>query len=379
MIDSSGGVLVTYDPVSLERLSLQLTGNINGMSSLTWGQGRLYTIERNVGIVADQLVQYHPATGAALSVGPTGISYSNAPAIKYDPTSDEFFALYQEFTTPAEVWYPTLYRIDPDTGGMTYICRVDVEPPFRFFPLAMAISPTGEAYVSQPSIVLNGPGIARLDLETGGLVFLGHVPVGLGKLRDMSFDSSGQMWVIYDDGVDNSKDGIYTVDPVALTFEPKLLTKDFPLSGMGSIAVVPLPTMSAYCEPSSGTTCTPAIDWKGLPSASADSGFPVLVRGTPSNSTGLMLFGNGTQGPPLRGSTLCFGPPYLLSAPAPSVPSGTGSACDGTWSIDLNPEILAAGFEPGDTLHAQWMGLDPAAPPGAPRVTSNALVFDLAP
>lgn len=377
LMDGAGSILVTYDPVTLERLSIQSTGHVQFTTSLTYGQGRLFAIENNHGITMDLLLSLHPASALASAVGPTGISYSTFPSIKYDPTRDEFFVLYQEFTTPAEVWYPTLYRIDPDAGQMTYISRVNVgQPPFHFFPLAMAVSHTGEAVVAQPGI---GPSLRRLHLESGQLAPLGQLGIGTGQIRDMSFDASGRIWTLYDDWLDNTKDGIYTVDPVALTFEPKLLTKDFPLSGMNAIAVVPLPAMSAYCEPSSGTTCAPTIDWKGLPSATADSGFPVRVRGTPSGSTGLMLFGNGAQGPPFQGSTLCFGPPYLLSAPAPSVPSGTGSACDGTWSIDLNPEILAAGFQPGDTLHAQWMGLDPAAQPGAPRVTSNALMFELAP
>ncbi|HVS19339.1 MAG TPA: hypothetical protein VMT18_12110 [Planctomycetota bacterium] len=380
LIDGSGGTLVTYDPVTLERLSLQVTGLLVGMQSLTYGHGRLHSIEFNTGLWMDQLISIHPASAVATQVGPTGISYSTFPSVKYDSTRDEFFVLYQEFTTPAELWFPDLYSIDPASGQMTYIARVSSGPQSPTFgALAMAISPAGEAFVSQPSTLLNGPGIARLDLMTGALAFLGYVPVGLGSFRDMSFDSSGRMWVIYDDGADNSKDGIYTIDPVALTFEPKLLTKDFPLSVMNAIAVVPLPAMSAYCEPSSQTMCAPTISWKGLPSATADSGFPVSVRGTPSASIGMILFGNGIQSSPFTGSTLCFAPPYIATAAAPSLPTGTGSACDGTWGIDLNPEILAAGFAPGDTLRAQWIGLDPTAPPGERRVTSDALEFDLAP
>jgi hypothetical protein len=197
--------------------------------------------------------------------------------------------------------------------------------------------------------------------------------------RDMSFDASGRLWAIFDDWIDNAKDGIYIVDPIALTFEPKLLNKDSPPWGMQSLAFVQLPAMSAYCEPSSNTRCAPVLSWKGLPSASATSGFPVIVRGTPSTSSGILLFGNGAQSPPFKGSFMCFAPPYLATAPSPSVPSGTGLPCDGTWPIDLNPDILAAGFAPGDTLHAQWIGLDPNAPLGEGRVTSNALEFELAP
>lgn len=380
LLDGSGGVLVTYDPVTLERLSLQLTGQIVGMKSLTYGQGRLYSIETNVGVLMDQLTSFHAASGIATTVGPTGILYSNAPAIKYDATRDEFFVLYQENPSLLQ-WYPDLYRIDPKTGQMTFIARItdDSAQTFPFFPFTMAISPTGEAIVSQPSYGSSGPGIARLDLTTGAIDYIGRVPIGLGVFRDMSFDSSGDAWALFDDWIDNERDGLYTVDPVALTFEPKLSAKDFPLSGMGSIAVVPLPAMSSTCESSSNTACAPTIEWKGLPSATADSGFPLSVRGTPSNSIGLMLFGAGAQVPPFAGSSLCFAPPYHLTAAAPSASAGTGSACDGTWSVDLNPEILAAGFAPGDTLHAQWMGLDSAAPPGERRVTSNALQFDLAP
>jgi hypothetical protein len=378
LIDGSGGILVTYDPVTMERLSLHLTGNINGMNSLTYGQGRLFAIERNVGVLEDQLVSYHPATATATTVGPTGIWHSNAPSVKYDPTRDEFFVLYQEFTTPAEIWYPTLYRIDPATGQMTYINRVEVgQPPFNFFPLAMAICSKGVAYVSQPGA---SPGIGRLDLHTGQVQVLGIVHMGTGHLRDMSFDVSGRMWALFDDWIDNSKDGIYNIDPIALTFEPRLLGSFHPLAGMNAIAVVPLPATSTFCEPSAGTTCAPTLSWKGLPSATADNGFTVSVRGTPAASSGLMLFGSGEQMPPFVGSLLCFAPPYHATAVAPSASAATGSPCDGTWSADLNPLIYFSGvFAPGDTLRAQWIGLDPAAPPGERRVTSDALEFELKP
>lgn len=368
--------MVTYDPVTLERLSLQLTGPAVGMQSITYGEGRLYSIETNAGVVMDQLTSFHPASGLAMTVGPTGIFYSNVPSIKYDPSRDEFFVLYQENPTLL-LWHPDLYKIEPTTGQMTYIARISSgsqAPPF--FPFSMAISPSGEAFVSQPG---TGPEMARLDLETGHANSLGRVPVGTGQFRDMSFDASGRLWAIFYDWLDSSKDGIYVIDPVSLTFELKMPTKDIVFPGFNSIALVPLPATSTYCQPSSGTTCAPAIDWGGLPSATATSGFPVLVRGTPSASSGMLLFGNGAQSRPFRGSTLCFAPPYLATDPAPSVPAGTGSPCDGTWSIDLNPDILAVGFVPGDTLHAQWIGLDPTAPPGERRVTSDALEFELAP
>jgi hypothetical protein len=244
----------------------------------------------------------------------------------------------------------------------------------------MAISPAGEAFVSTISGGTSGPGVGRLDLDTGMVQPLGRVPIGIGRFRDMSFDAAGRMWVLFGDGPDNSKDGIYTVDPVALTFEAKLLTKDFPLSGMNAIAVVPLPPISTYCQPSGGTVCAPALDWQGLPSATADSGFPVLVRGTPSDSSGMLLFGKGDPTPPFAGSILCFAPPHQATTAAPSTSAATGSPCDGTWSADLNPWIyFSAQFAPGDTLRAQWIGLDPTAPPGERRVTSDALEFALAP
>jgi hypothetical protein len=380
LIDGSGSILVTYDPVTLERLSLQVTGPAVGMKSLTYGQGRLYSIEINTGLWMDQLISIHPASAIATQVGPTGVSYSNSPSVKYDPSRGEFFVLYQENPTLLQ-WYADLYRIDPTTGQMTFIARTTDPSPhsFPFFPLTLAISPAGEAIVSQPPYGSNGPSIAQLDLTSGVIDFIGRVPIGLGMFRDMSFDASGRMWVIFDNWLDNSKDGIYTVDPSALTYEPKLLGTFHPLGGMNAIAVVPLPAMSVYCEPSGAVTCAPTLDWQGLPSASAKSGFHVRVRGTPSTSLGLILFGNGAQVPPFAGSSLCFAPPYHATAAAPSVPAGTGSPCDGTWSIDLNPEILTTGFAPGDTLHAQWMGLDTNAPPGERRVTSNALEFELAP
>jgi hypothetical protein len=378
LIDGSGGVLVTYDPSTMERLSYQFTGLFVGMQSLTFGQGRLYSIEFNVGIVMDQLISIHPASAAATQLGPTGISYSTFPAVKYDATRDEFFVLYQEFTVPAELWFPDLYRIDPSTGSMEYVARVGSGTGTPTFgALAMAINVDGDAFVSQPGV---GPILAHLDLWTGHVSEIARLAIGVGAFRDMSFDSAGRLWVLFDDWIDHTKDGIYTIDPIALTFEPKLLSADFPLNGMNAIAVVPLPATSTFCEPSAGTTCAPVLSWKGLPSATADNGFTVSVRGTPSTASGLMLFGSGEPTSPFVSPLLCFAPPYHATAVAPSVSAGTGSPCDGTWSADLNPLIYFSGvFAPGDTLRAQWIGLDPTAPPGERRVTSDALEFELAP
>jgi hypothetical protein len=375
LLDSSGSILVTYDPKTLERLSQQITGPAVGMQSLTYGQGRLFSIETNVGVLMDKLVSIHPASGVATTVGPTGIIYSNVPSVKYDPTRDKFFVLYQEKPT-LQKWHPDLYVVDPASGKMSFIARLNGAPASFAGPSTLAISPTGDAFLSQPG---TGPATARIDLSTGKVTVLGRVPIGSGHFWDSSFDGAGRMWVIYDDGLDDSKDGIYIVNPIELTFEPKLVTKDYPLAGLSYIAVAPLPAMSAYCEPSSAMSCLPTIGWKGLPSASADSGFPVSIGGVPATSNGLMLFGSGAPSTPFGGASLCFAPPYHATPVSASVPAGTGSHCDGTWSTDLNPFLLAAGFAPGETLRAQWIGLDPTAPPGERRVTSNALAFELAP
>ena len=55
------------------------------------------------------------------------------------------------------------------------------------------------------------------------------------------------------------------------------------------------------------------------------------------------------------------------------------SSSDDTRRADLDPLIcFYDAFEPGDTLRAQWIGLDPVAPPGERRVTGDALDFELA-
>lgn len=379
MVDSSGSILVTYDPVTLERLSLQVTGVPKGTRSLTYGQGRLYSIETNQGVLMDQLVSWHPASGLAKTIGPTGVSYSNSPSIKYDAAGDRFFALYQENPTLL-LWHPDLYLVDPSTGDMTFVARVGGGPQFFDFPTSMTIGPDGTAFVSQVSFGNQGPSIGILDLSTGHLDPLGRVALGIGFIEDMAFDGSGVLWALFDDFIDDSNDGLYTIDPVSMAFEPKIVPGVHPLPGMNSLAFVPLPPVSKFCSSTRGSSCSPALDWAGLPSASATSGFTVSVRGSPSASTGLMLWGPGGPSTPFSGSVLCFDPPYQSTLASASVSANTGSPCDGTWTVDLNPEILAAGvFEGGDTLRAQWMGFDPNSPASQRRVTSDALEFELAP
>jgi hypothetical protein len=139
-----------------------------------------------------------------------------------------------------------------------------------------------------------------------------------------------------------------------------------------------------FCTSKSGLACgPPVIVFNGSPSATANSGFEIIVAPAHSCRTGVGLY-NTTQSTPMpfQGGTLCIEPQGLRRA-GPTNSGGTpGNNCDGAFSIDMNtftqglwqppgcagnpagiPANNPAAFlkPPGAIIHYQFWGRDSMA------------------
>lgn len=141
---------------------------------------------------------------------------------------------------------------------------------------------------------------------------------------------------------------------------------------------------SIYCtsQPNS-LGCTPAIDFQGVPSASAGTGFDVTASGLLNNQFGILFYGTtGANDHPFHGGTLCVAPPIVRTP----VQSSGGTAppfldCTGAFSFDLNAWIAAGhdpGLIPGTQVWAQYWSRDPFSAPFGDNLT-NAVTFVITP
>ena len=147
------------------------------------------------------------------------------------------------------------------------------------------------------------------------------------------------------------------------------------------------PSVNSFCTP--GTTthgCLPAISGSGTASATAASGFTILVQGVEGQKSGIVFYGVNNAGfIPLpwgpSSSFLCVKPPTQRTLPQSS--GGTVNLCDGSLSIDwnafraANPGALGAPFSAGQHIYAQGWFRDPPSPKNT--MLSDALDFTLAP
>ena len=98
------------------------------------------------------------------------------------------------------------------------------------------------------------------------------------------------------------------------------------------------PDPESYCTAGiSASGCQASIGSSGTPSASAPSGFSLIIGGVEGQKDGLFFFGtNGRQGNPWGNGTSyqCVVPPVKRTPLIAGV--GTIGTCDGTFSYDLN-------------------------------------------
>ena len=146
------------------------------------------------------------------------------------------------------------------------------------------------------------------------------------------------------------------------------------------------PTPASYCT--AGTSsggCTATIGFSGVPSASAGSGFDMLVTNVEGQKAGLVFYGVGgasaSPWSPNSTSFLCVKSPSQRSSAQQS--GGAAGACDGTLQLDWNayiashPAALGVPFQGGEVVWAQAWYRDPPAP----KTTnlSDGLTFTVAP
>ena len=109
--------------------------------------------------------------------------------------------------------------------------------------------------------------------------------------------------------------------------------------------------------------CSPAIALPVAPSASAASGCMLSTSNVIGNKNGLYFHStSGASGAPFHGGFLCVKSPTKRHAVQAS--GGTGGACNGSFSEDLNAYI-ASGADPalfaGAQLWVQTWSRDPGA------------------
>jgi formylglycine-generating enzyme required for sulfatase activity len=128
----------------------------------------------------------------------------------------------------------------------------------------------------------------------------------------------------------------------------------------------------------------PSISGVGVPSASATSGFDIVVKNAPGQRSGTIFYGFYqfvTPWAPGSFSYKCIANPTGRTGDRQS--GGTAGLCNGEFRLDFNawrsanPGALGSPFVAGQVLHAQGWFRDP----GAPKHTnlSNALRFVLGP
>jgi hypothetical protein len=139
-----------------------------------------------------------------------------------------------------------------------------------------------------------------------------------------------------------------------------------------------------YCT--AGTTtfgCQAVMSVSGVPSATAPSGFDLVVTGAEGNNLGQFFWGaNGRQAVPWGTSSSfnCVVPPVWRGGVLP--PAGNNAVCDGNYAQDLNAAWTAQPAKnpgAGATVQAQFWFRDPLSSSNQSTALSDAIEFDVCP
>jgi len=143
----------------------------------------------------------------------------------------------------------------------------------------------------------------------------------------------------------------------------------------------------SYCTAGvSASGCVATLTTNGLPSATASSGFDLLISGIEGNKDGLFFFGNnGQQAFPwgTSSSYQCVAPPVVRTALLAG--TGTNGACDGSFALDLNalwcPTCPAPQKNPGvgERVQVQFWYRDPLSASNQKTALSGAVEFAICP
>jgi len=127
------------------------------------------------------------ATGAAAQPRNTGITFLTG--IAADPASGSLYGL----TTFGSAPMNSLVRIDPLTGAATTVGATGLQ---NIFEGDLAFNPaTGQLFGLQNIPNAPGPGdLFRIDLNTGAATIVGTLPTG--DYSALAFDLSGTLWLV---------------------------------------------------------------------------------------------------------------------------------------------------------------------------------------
>ena len=229
--------------------------------------------------------------------------------------------------------------------------------------------------------------VARYDTEGAELWAAGDAGTILGRWDGAAWvtPASNPTWTVralaaFDDGsgpgpalfAGGDFDGIYGGWGSWET--PHLARMDDPCAFAGT----------AYCTAgTSGSGCQALLSSSGQPSASAPSGFVLTANQAEGSKTGLFLWSSlGRQANPWGNGTsyVCVVPPRYRSQVVAS--GGTGGACDGSFSVDLNARWSAKPNQnpgPGALTQAQLWYRDPLSTSNQATSLSDAMEFFVAP
>jgi hypothetical protein len=194
----------------------------------------------------------------------------------------------------------------------------------------------------------------------------GGTPVGI----DVSQKSNGRAWLTFAIGAGAA---LNLNDLGANTFPPRdldtlLIGAPGALLLLDAVGGGAAPTV--YCTAkTSSVGCAPRIEFVGVPSANAASGFKVMCRDVIGHRVGLLCYGTqGRDALPFQGGTLCVKAPLQRTPPVSShgEPPSPLAPCTGRWSIDMNAfaQGLLGGHPapelgvPGTVVDCQWWGRD---------------------
>ncbi|HVS20058.1 MAG TPA: hypothetical protein VMT18_15750, partial [Planctomycetota bacterium] len=218
----------------------------------------------------------------------------------------------------------------------------------------------------------------RIALETGRLDRIGDLDPTPVLFTTLAFDSRGSLWGAGFGPFTQQVYRLYRIDLETLQFHSTIqFSEEYPWAS--AIAFGPKPDVTTYCEPKTNSQgCTPAISWKGHPSASAHVGFQLSCSQVVPDSPGFLMLGLGGQADlPFQGGTLCVGEPIVRTTPQTS---GGSAGCDGSWSLDVNTWLFKQHpMDPGDRFTCQWWGRDPGLTGPDSAQLSDALEVVLLP
>jgi hypothetical protein len=344
----TGNGLQVYDPETGEHLQSWYIPSLINNRGLVYDSGRLYMLNQNLLIWRDFMVELHPATAGYVEFGKTGFSIGwGDVSLVRDPATDTYYVLAAS----------EIYEVDMTTGMHTYLGRLQQHGVTTI--TAIAIDSRGDVIgYGAPSLWYPKAAFYNLDLESGRLERIGDLKGNPLLFTTLAFDSQDRLWGA---GIGPFSFQDYRLHRIDLETFELIQTFSFPEEwpSVSAIAFGPKPDVTSYCEPKTNSAgCTPAIGWKGHPSASARFGFEVRATQVVPDSPGFLMLGFGGQASvPFQGGTLCVAEPTLRTTPQVS---GSEVGCSSSWSLDVNTWLFGNHpLAPGDRFTCQWWGRDP--------------------